>query len=45
MDALANVFFKAIFVVKFRVCEHDILPALEKVVMVDLTEGMWSFVL
>ena len=37
MDTQANVFVKATLIVKFRMCEYDILCALEKMVMADLS--------
>ena len=45
LDTMANAFLEAIFIVKFRMCEHDIPFALEKGVMVDLSESMWNPVL
>ena len=38
LDTLANVFVKAIFIVKFRMCEQDVSCALENKVMGELRE-------
>ena len=43
LDTQASVFVKTTLIVKFRMCEYDILRALEKIVMADLSALItWS---
>ena len=43
LDTQVNIFVKATLIVKFRMCEYDILCALEKIVMADLSSLItWS---
>ena len=38
LDTEENVFVKAIFIVKFHMCEDDMCFALENIVMVELSK-------
>lgn len=40
LDTLTNVFVKTIFIVKFRVCEHDMPFTLEKIIKVEVIEHL-----
>ena len=42
LATLANIFVKAVFIVKVRPCEYDMPCALERIVMANSSESIWN---